>query len=267
MAEALDRVGGRRERLRPMRCAILFATFAVATTAMAAGLDYPWCMGSGGGRFLCSDKEERMRLAKDSVQLAYLDFIQKAFVADTIRYVPMPDDVQLASTEHRGGGGINLSANTDSGVRERIRLAATEWFHFYCFARGGKTVRYPINGNPDLANVERLACHPKAERSDQVLAGSPMFGIEASKSSAYGGIEKDPVIVMRHLGNGDEVRKRWGYPKVFKIGDASEQGTVVELKPPLARVQPAGGIASQEKWVDIKDLRPLSEHATSSNQP
>ncbi len=214
---------------------------------------FPWCIGNGGGVFLCSDKAERMQLAKDSAQLPYLEFVQRSFVASTVRYVPLPGNEASAITEHRGGGGINLSAATASGVRERIRQAASEWFHFYCYVRGGRTVRYPINDDADLINVDRLACHPKGERKDEVIIGSPMFGMQGSKSSDYGGIEKDPVITMYHLGTGEEVKKRWGHPKVWTPGDRTNYGTVIAVRVPQAKVQTNDGL---ETWVKLIELEP-----------
>lgn len=239
-----------------MKAAHLASAIVAATITLASGAAqaYPWCILGGGGKFLCTDKDERMQLAKDSAQLPYLEFVQRAFVADTIRYVPLPGDGSYAATEHRGGGGINLSAATNSSVRERIRMAASEWFHFYCFAKGGKAVRYPINDDADLTNVDRFACHPKSEKAGEVIAGEPMFGMQGSKSTAFGGIEKDPVIVMYHLGNGAEVKKRWGYPKVWKPGDSTNLGTIIEVKVPQAKMKTD---SNTETWVKLVELEPV----------
>lgn len=216
---------------------------------------YPWCIGNGGGKFLCSDKDERMNIAKASAKLPYLEYVQQVFVANTIQYIPATDGSITAMTQHRGGGGINLSANTASSARENIRLAANEWFKFFCFANKGKTIRYPINDNADLINVDRLACHQQADAGEDVLAKSPMFGIQATRASAFGGIEDDPVIVMTHLGSGAEVKKRWGYPKVYKAGDVTNLGVVIEVKVPLAKIkQDSDG---ETTWVKLVELEPI----------
>ncbi len=213
---------------RPVRFVAILGIIGAASSVGAIEL-WPWCIGNGGGKFLCTEQEERIQIAKESSQLPYLEFVQKAFVANTIRYVPSAEGIN-AITEHRGGGGINLSAASNTSVRERIRLAAAEWFRYICVAKGGKAVRYPINDDADLINVDRFACHPKANSNDEVIAGAPQFGIQSTKTSAWGGLEKDPVILMEHLGTGDEVKKKWGYPKVYKAGDLTSAGMIVEVK-------------------------------------
>lgn len=235
---------------------VIAAVFGLAASFPAfAFLDYPWCMditGNGGGRFLCADKDERMKIAKESAQLSYLEYVRQTFAASTISYVAAADGSPGAVTEHRGGGGINLSADSNSSVRDRIREAAVGWFQFFCFATGGRTVRYPINDDADLIHVERLACHPKGANADELIAAAPMFGIQATRANAGGGLVKDPVIIMHHLGTGEEVKKRWGYPKVWKPGDASNLGIVTEVKVPLAKVQADG----RESWVRLVELEP-----------
>lgn len=237
-----------------LRLAGISAAMLAMVTMPAFGFSLaPECVMGGGGQFLCTNKEERMKLAKESTDLPYLEFVQWAFVAKTIRYVPDQGHAALATTEHHGGGGIDLSAAGRSGIRGTIRAAADEWFRHFCYGKGGKIVRYPINDNPDLIHVERYACHPKAVSGDDVEITQPIFGIQITTASAFGGLENDPTIVMYHLGTGEEVKKRWGYPKIYKPGDMTNRGMVIEVKVPLAKVAPESG---GETWVKLVELEP-----------
>lgn len=235
---------------------VIAAVFGLTASFPAfAFLDYPWCVriiGNGGGRFLCADKSEWIKIAKESAQLPYLEYVQQTFVASTIRYVPAVDDSSAAVTEHRGGGGINLSGGSNSTMRDRIRKAAVGWFQPFCFAKDGRTVSYPINDDTDLIPVERLACHPKGANAEEVFAAAPMFGIQTTRAIAGSEPTEGPVILIHHLGTGEEVKRRWGYPKIWKPGDTSNLGMVIEVKVPLAKVQADG----KESWVRLVELEP-----------
>lgn len=214
----------------------------------------PWCIGSGGGTFLCASKEERAALVAKNASLDYLEFVKVAFAAETIQFVPSTDSGSTATTMHRSGGGImELTSSSSAGVRSKIALAATEWFRAFCAAQSGKVVRYPLND--PIMNVERFACHPKAESE----GASPMFGIQVSRAVVFRAKDQVPVIAMEHLAGREPVLEAWGYPRVFKVGDNAEQGMVVEIKPPLARVQRTNGEQVAELWVPIKALRPAAK--------
>lgn len=237
---------------RVLGCLIAALVAGLAQTAVAFGLDYPWCMGSGGGKFLCSTKDEQVQVAREAAELGYLEFVGRAFVADTITVVRGQQADEATVSLHRGGGGIvDLTSLASEGVRSRMQETAMAWFRQFCAAKGGRTWRYPHD--VDTPNATRLGCHSK----DDVVGLAPMFGIQASRGVSYRATDQTPVVAMEHFGTGAAVLQAWGYPKAFKVGDTAEQGLVVALKPPLARVQQAGDGGVQELWIKVKELRPV----------
>ena len=229
-------------------------TLVWSPSALAFDLPSPWCVGNGGGTFLCSNKEERAELIAKNATLDYLDFVKLAFAADTIQFVPARPGAAPAMTLHRSGGGIlDLTSPGSDSVRSRMATAATDWFRAFCLANAGKVVRYPLND--PVVNVERLACHPKAEAT----GASPMFGIQVSRGVVYRAKDQVPVVAMEHLTGTEAILTAWGYPKVFNVGDSAAQGLIVEIKPPLAKVQRTSGDQVSELWVPVKALRPAAK--------
>lgn len=235
-------------------CSLAVAVSCVALSSYAANLS-PWCVLGGGGKFLCTDKDEYKVVAKAGADLSYLEFVQLVFVANTISYLPGVGEGGSvhATTQHREGGGIDLSITGGSRVHRVIRTAANEWFGYFCFFKNGRVIKYPVLDDADLINVDRLACHPKTIVHSESELPPAMFGIEATGAPRDGGWFRDSVIVMQHLGTGEEVKRRWGFPKAWKPGDASNKGMVVEVKIPLARVQQEDG---KDTWVKLVELEP-----------
>lgn len=66
---------------------------------------------------------------------------------------------------------------------------------------------------------------------------------------------------MEHLTGTESILTAWGYPKVFNVGDSAAQGLIVEIKPPLAKVQRTTGDQVAELWVPVKALRPAAKRA------
>ena len=234
--------------------ALAFGAFAWSPLSLAFDLPSPWCIGNGGGTFLCLNKAERAELVAKNATLDYLDFVKIAFAAETIQFVPARPGTSQAMTLHRSGGGIlDLTSPSSDSVRSRMAMAATEWFKAFCMANAGKAVRYPLND--PVMNVERLACHPKAEAA----GASPMFGIQVSRGVVYHAKDQVPVVAMEHLTGTESILTAWGYPRVFNVGDNVAQGLIVEVKPPLAKVQRMTGDQIAELWVPIKALRPAAK--------
>lgn len=236
--------------------ALAIGATAWSPIALAFDLPSPWCIGNGGGTFLCSNKEERAELVAKNATLDYLDFVKLAFAADTIQFVPPRPGTSPAMTLHRSGGGIlDLTSPSSDSVRSRMATAATDWFRAFCLANAGKVVRYPLND--PVVNIERLACHPKAEAS----GASPMFAIQVSRGVVYRAKDQVPVVAMEHLTGTEAILTAWGYPKVFNVGDSTAQGLIIEIKPPLAKVQRTSGDQVAELWVPVKALRPAAKPA------
>ncbi len=222
------------------------------------GLDSPWCMGDGGGTFMCVRGEDRQKLVKESANLDYLAFVQKAFTAPTITYVPSDKKPNMAETWHRGGGGLNLYRHEVNNDRRKIMEAAADWFRTFCKIKGGGTYDYPINETAELVNLTRLGCHARPTAPDQVMGQMPLFAIEISPSDNYTTDRpKDPFVAFKHYGTGDLVKSNWGYPKRYALGDQTNLGMVIEVKVPMAKVQTEVDGKPYEKWVKLIDLVPI----------
>lgn len=192
-----------------------------------------------------------MQFVKDSVQFFYLEFVQWVFVVDIICYVLLLGDGSYVVMEYWGGGGINLLVVMNFSVCECICMVVSEWFYFYCFVKGGKVVCYFINDDVDLMNVDRFVCYLKSDKLGEIVVGELMFGMQGFKFMVFGGIEKDLVIVMYYLGNGVEVKKCWGYFKVWKFGDLMNFGMIIEVKILQVKMKMDSGI---EIWVKLVEL-------------
>jgi hypothetical protein len=248
----------RRKISLPLKLAMLIAAASPISAHALLGIDSPWCMGDGGGTFLCVRGADRVKLAKESADLDYLPFVQKAFAAPTITYVPDEKKPAVAETWHRDGGGLNLYRHTLNNDRRKMMEAAVDWFKIFCKAKGGGTYEYPINETTELVNLTRLACHARPTTPEQVMGQMPMFGIEISPADNYSTDRpKDPFVAFKHFGNGSLVKAAWGYPKRYAFGDQTNLGMVVEVKVPMAKVQTEVDGKPYEKWVKLIDLVPI----------
>lgn len=248
-----------RRKISPVSA---MALMVAATSPISAhaflGIDSPWCMGDGGGTFLCVRGADRVKMAKELADQDYLSFVQKAFAAPTITYVIDEKKPAIAETWHRDGGGLNLYRHEVNNDRRKMMEAAADWFRIFCKAKGGGTYEYPINETKDLVNLTRLACHAWPKSPDQVMGQMPLFGIEISPSDNYTTDRpKDPFVAFKHYGNGDLVKATWGYPKKYAFGDQTNLGMVIEVKVPMAKVQTEVDGKPYEKWVKLIDLVPI----------
>lgn len=237
------------------RALIIGAALSVSSTSHAVlGIDSPWCMGDGGGTFLCTRGADRQQLIAKTAADTYEAFVRQAFNAPTIRVIPATDEAPL-QTWHGGGGGLNLYRGEMTIARQRILEAAEDWFVRFCKAKNGAVYNYPIQDDVELVNVRRLGCHGK--RPGETLASGelPLFGIEISPADKFASDQpKTPLLIFKHWTTGEALRAHWGYPRKFRVGDQTSEGLLTEIKPPLAKVQSPAG----EKWIRLIDLAPAN---------
>jgi len=204
----------------------------------------PQCVVSPGGVFFCTQQQDMVKLARERVGDGNLRFVQLAYESPASSVGPI-DHQGLATVRFSLYQGFDPATKLRDA--EAVKRTSIDWTFAFCAAIDGKMVRYPVNGiSEGIAPVERWACHSSDENM-------PQFGVEASSVAQPG---QPRYVEVLHYSDGQAIRNLWGTGRKFRVGERTNLGMVIEVKPPLVKIQTESSGSPTEKWVREADLSP-----------
>lgn len=185
--------------------------------------------------FSCAKPEQIAERIQDNKDKSYTQFIkgiiqEESSIGKFITYSDASDSGYIQ---------INWVSSPKEEDFNFFAGRSIEWFDAFCNAKNGAS----------KAKKNKNICLPKD--GDNPMFGMTIdYGIYPSKDS-FSRPYYTRVIIF---GDTADVKNLMGIGKEFAVGDQTTLGMVIEVKPPLAKIQIEVDGKSSEKWVKIDDL-------------
>lgn len=195
------------------------------------------CIFGLDGFFVCAEKAEMTAFAQEHASKGYLRFLEEISKKDTNVESYKHKKIKNALEVLQPNPQYPKKVDQDEFLKRSL-----DWFIVYCSATSGT-----VKDKKNLAYV----CVPKSDPS-----GAPLAGIQLNRSVYKLSNFANPyTLKSEHFGDADSVKMGMGILKDFKLGDETNMGMVIEVKPPLAKIQAEQDGKIIEKWVKIDELQ------------
>ncbi len=198
--------------------------------------------------FLCAKEQEKKDFALKNKEKGYELFV-KELVANEygVKILNLTDAEDSFLTKRKLSVGINNRQMQNLAFKDVEKLyvpAWIDWFDIYCAVSDGKVKKLTSKKE----SQRNFVCYSNAELSPA------MFGMALDDGIRVDDYEWSHWTLHAYSPIG--VKSLIGAYGNIQLGDETQQGMVIDVKPPLAKVQLEENGRIVEKWVKIESLTP-----------